>query len=94
MWTRLSRYSYIGTSPHLQKKKKKDKINNVEGSPYTVVSRYKKRPKSGYLSVSIPHRPTDLHYISRTVWNTNDDRYSDFGHCLKMFPLLLIFIIF
>ena len=32
--------------------------------------------------VSIPH--------SGTVRNTNDDRYSDFGHCLKMSKRLYI----
>ena len=29
--------------------------------------------------VSIPHCPTDIVQASRTMWNTNDDRYSDFG---------------
>ena len=27
-------------------------------------------------------------FVSRTVWNTNDDRYSDFGHFLKMWKRL------
>ena len=35
--------------------------------------------------VSIPHS-----HDSGTVWNTNDDRYSDFGHFLKKWKLLYI----
>ena len=71
-----TRLVYIERCPHFQKW---TKSRNLE--------QFHKKAKIGVsIIVSIPHWPG---FASRTMWNTNDDRYSDFCHFfLKMWKRL------